>query len=175
MFCPPITEAGLNVSDFGVGALTVMPAVVLFVPTAALIVATVLAATGVVEIVNWADVAVALTVTEAGATAQGWFDEIVTTWPPANAGEANVIVPVDVPPPITLLGLIAIDFTDWPIPRHGSTNRQSRGRNRRFWPVRSNGSTLRKRRNLGQRPYVIRTPSYVHIVRRQRDIPRWRC
>ncbi len=69
MDCPPITEGGLRVRDFGVGACTVRLALTPLAPIADLMVATVFVPTGVVEILKVAEDAFAGTVTDAGTDA----------------------------------------------------------------------------------------------------------
>jgi hypothetical protein len=71
-----------------------------------------LVATGLVVIVKVAVVALAATVTLAGAcAAEGLLLDRVTTAPPAGAGALSVMVPVDELPPITDGGLTATEVT----------------------------------------------------------------
>jgi len=70
-----------------------------------LIIALVFDDTGVVEILNVADVEPDATETKAGTTAPAWSLERVTEMPPTGAGPLRVIVPVDEAPPTTADGL----------------------------------------------------------------------
>jgi hypothetical protein len=101
---PPVTLVGLSVRLDGVGAVTVsVPEA--DVPLAVAVMATlVLDATGVVVAVNVAVVLPAGTVTETG-TETGLLVLSVTAYPPVGAAPLMVTVPVDVPPPVTLVGL----------------------------------------------------------------------
>jgi len=102
---PPITEVGLKLKPLRVGAVTVRLAV-LVTPKIAVMVAEVLLATGVVVMVNVAEVAPAATVTLAGrCVAVVLLLDRVTTAPPAGAGPVNLTVPVDEIPPTTEVGL----------------------------------------------------------------------
>jgi len=75
----------------------------------AVIVAVVLEATGVVEIVKVAVVAPEATVTEAGTVAEALLLERLATKPPEGAGLDSVTVPVLEEPPTTELGLRTSD------------------------------------------------------------------
>jgi hypothetical protein len=65
--------------------------------------------TGVVVTVNVAVLALAATVTLAGAMAAALLSERVTKIPPVGAGAFRVTVPVDEVPPTALVGLILTD------------------------------------------------------------------
>jgi hypothetical protein len=74
-------------------------------PAAAVIVTLVEIATVSVEIVNVAEAAPAVTVTDAGTVAAAVFDEVsVTTAPPAGAGPSRVTVPVELAVPNAVVG-----------------------------------------------------------------------
>src|SRR5262245_32387267 len=67
--------------------------------------------TGVVVIVNVADVAPAATFTEAATVAEGSPLESVTTAPPFGALPLRVTVPFGLTPPITFAGLTVRDVS----------------------------------------------------------------
>ena len=69
------------------------------------------AATGVVVMLNVAEVAPAATLTDAGTVAEGSPPESVTTAPALGALPFNVTVPFGLPPPITLAGLTVRDVS----------------------------------------------------------------
>ena len=69
------------------------------------------AATALVPRLNVALVAPAATVTVAGTVTAGLSRESVTCAPPAGAGVSSVTVPVEEPPPVTLVGLTVSDET----------------------------------------------------------------
>ncbi len=101
---PPTTEVGDTVRLVGVGGMTVRAAVAVELPETAVIVAEVVAASGIVATTNVAEVAPSATVTLLGGIAYPLLDVKVTTAPPIGAGAASVTVPVDDIPPITLAG-----------------------------------------------------------------------
>ena len=106
---PPTTDVGFLAMEERVGALTVSVVVIVspYVPD---IVTDVLVDTGLVVIVNVAEVAPAATVTLAGTCATAvlllWS---VTVAPPEGAAPLKVTVPLDVPPPTTEVGLLVIE------------------------------------------------------------------
>ena len=106
---PPTTDVGLLVTEERVAALTVR-VVLLVSPYVPDIVTEVLAVTGLVVIVNVADVLPAATVTLVGTCAAAvlllWN---VTVAPPEGAAPLKVTVPVDVAPPTTDVGLLVIE------------------------------------------------------------------
>src|SRR5882672_12812841 len=108
---PPVTLAGLTVSDETAGGSTVSVAVRVAPPEDAERVTGVDAATAPVVTLNVALVAPAATVTLAGTVAAGLLLESVTCAPPADAGPFSVTVPVEEPPPVTLVGLTVSDET----------------------------------------------------------------
>jgi hypothetical protein len=63
------------------------------------------AETAVVAIVNWAELLPALTVTVAGRVVAPLLSERATTIPPAGAGAERVTIPVELVPPVTVVGL----------------------------------------------------------------------
>ena len=67
--------------------------------------------TAMVVTLKLALVAPGATVTLAGTVAAGSLLESATTPPPAAAGAFSVTVPVEEPPPVTLVGLTATDET----------------------------------------------------------------
>ena len=106
---PPITEVGLRETDDADGGVTVRVAEPEVVPSVALIVAVVEAATAVVPTVKEALVAPAATVTNAGSVALALLELSETLEPPVGAGPFRVTVPVDEFPPATEVGLKATD------------------------------------------------------------------
>jgi len=90
----------------------------------AVIVATVFVPTAEVVTGNVAVVAPAITVTDEGTVALVVDEVRLTDTPPAGAAVASVIVPVVLPPPITVVGLrvtdqdgtvtVRVAFADWP-------------------------------------------------------------
>lgn len=104
---PPGTDAGFNVSDDRVGAVTVKFALAVLAPVPAVIAAVALVATAVVDTVNVAVDAAAATVTVAGTVAEALPELNGTDVPAVGAGPVRVTVPVDVVPPTTDVGLSA--------------------------------------------------------------------
>jgi len=94
---------GLRLSVIGLAALIVNTAVAVLPLWVAVIVAVVLVPTLTAVTVNVAVVAPARTVTEDGTVAL-LVDERLTVTPPAGAGVPRVIVPVEVVPPVTVVG-----------------------------------------------------------------------
>jgi len=94
-----------------IGGSTVSVAVRVAPPEDAERVTGVDAATAPVVTLNVALVAPAATVTLAGTDAAGLLLESVTCAPPAGAGPFSVTVPVEEPPPVTLVGLTVSDET----------------------------------------------------------------
>jgi len=104
---PPITEVGLRVTPLRTGAVTAIVVVFVVLPSVALIVAEILAVTGVVAVVNVPDVFPTATVTDDGTVtplATSLLDRL-TTVPPVGAAADNVTVPVELVPPATEVGL----------------------------------------------------------------------
>ncbi|HWD38582.1 MAG TPA: hypothetical protein VG944_07015 [Fimbriimonas sp.] len=101
---PPGTLVGLKLSDEKVGALTIRFAVLLVLEAVAVIVAVVFPETAIVVIVKVALVAPAATVTVAGAVAAALLLLSATESPPVGAALLIVTVPVEVLPPITVVG-----------------------------------------------------------------------
>ena len=77
----------------------------MLLPYFAVIVATVLAPTAVVDTVNVPEVAPPATVTLAGVVADALLSWSVTTIPPAGAAPFKVTLPVELVPPVTAVGL----------------------------------------------------------------------
>ena len=106
---PPVTVLGLSVSDVKVATDTVR-VVVLVVPYTAEIVTDVEVATALVVMVKVVLVVPAAIVTLAGTCAAAVLLLLsVTTTPPAGATPLNVIVPVELFPPTTEVGLLVSD------------------------------------------------------------------
>lgn len=101
---PPTTEVGLSLSVNVLTAVIVNTAVELDPDSEAEIVALVLAETAVVATVNVTEFIPAGTVTEAGTEATKLFEERAIVTPPAPAADAIVTVPVEVWPPVTVVG-----------------------------------------------------------------------
>ena len=101
---PPATEVGLTVIEAGPGDQTLTRAVALPPLAAAVSVATVVVATGIVVTVKLAVVEPASSVTLAGTLAHDWSLLKVTTVL-LGAGTLRVTVPCAVPPPGRALGL----------------------------------------------------------------------
>ena len=112
---PPVTLAGLTVSDVGIGGTTVIAAAWLVLSNDAEIVIEADAPTALVLMVKVAVVAPSGTVTPAGtlATPELLLDS-ATRIPSLGAAELSVTVPVDEPPPVTLLGLTLSDESEGP-------------------------------------------------------------
>lgn len=105
---PPDTEVGFKVSPLMV-PVTVPEVVndkaaVIVLADVAVMLAVVGDATAAVATVKVAEVCPAGIVTETGTVADPLDEANVTRTPPAAAGALNVTVPVDVPPPATLVG-----------------------------------------------------------------------
>jgi len=106
---PPVTEVGLKLTELGMGALIVSPAVCVVLLYVAEIVDVVLLATGLVVTVNVAAVWFAATVTLAGTVAAAVLLLLrVTNVPPVGAAPLSVTVPVDEAPPVTDVGFNVI-------------------------------------------------------------------
>jgi len=103
---PPMTVPGVKLNDSALAALIVNWAVAFGAPVCdAVIVAIVSVPTAEVVTVNVAVVAPPRTVTDEGTVALVVDEESDTVKPPAGAAVARVIVPVEVPPPVTTVGL----------------------------------------------------------------------
>jgi len=100
----PTTVAGLNAIDFRTGGFTVRVAVLVTVPSEAVIVGCFMAATAIVFTVKVAEVVPAAIVTLADNVATAELLASFTTNPPDVAGPLRVTVPVDGEPPVTELG-----------------------------------------------------------------------
>jgi hypothetical protein len=111
---PPLTLVGFNVSD---DRLTALPGVMVSVaccellPMLAVIVPVVLVVTAVVLTVKVALVAPGATATLDGTLAELLLLASVTSVPAAGAAALRVTVPVELPPPVTLVGLSASEET----------------------------------------------------------------
>jgi hypothetical protein len=101
---PPVTAEGLRVTEVKTGASIVRAAVLETEPALIVIVADVLAATGLVVIGNVTDVLPAGIVTEPGTPAEGELLDSSKVNPPAGAGPLIVTVQLDDVPPVTALG-----------------------------------------------------------------------
>lgn len=100
---PPCTLVGLKVSSVTFGGSTLRFAEAVLVPSVALIVVGVTAATGTVVTVNVAELAPAATGMEAGRVAAAFEEARVTTAPVLPAFSDSSTVPVEVAPPATEL------------------------------------------------------------------------
>ena len=101
---PPTTEFGFKARDVSVGGLMVSDAVSVAVPSVAVMVEFACAGTAVVLTENVADVEPAATVTFVGKVAAELLLDRATVVPPEPAGPLRVTVPVEVDPPITVVG-----------------------------------------------------------------------
>jgi len=101
---PPTTDVGLSVTLVRVGALMVNVAVFVVLPCVPVIVAVVVEATEDVVTVNVAVVAPAGTVTVPGTSATVAEELRLMTLPPEPAGPPMVTVPVELLPPVTVVG-----------------------------------------------------------------------
>lgn len=102
---PPTTDVGARVKlAKTAGGLIARVAVTETVPSLAVIVALINAATVEVATVNVAVVAPATTVTLDGIVALGLPEDKATTDPPVGAGASRVTVPIEVAPPRTEVG-----------------------------------------------------------------------
>ena len=102
---PPVALDGFNVTEVRTGGSTVIVAVCVTPPNAAVITAAVFTATGLVVIVNVALVVPSRIVTVAGTLTDASLLDKETTAPPVGAGPLNATVPVDELPPVTCAGL----------------------------------------------------------------------
>ena len=111
-FCrPPITVVGFSVSEDRTGGITVSVVVWIAPPEDAEIVTGVEAATALVVAVNVVLLAPAGTVTLPGTVAAGLLLDSVTGAPPAGAGPFSVTVPVELLPPVTVVGFTPSEET----------------------------------------------------------------
>ena len=109
---PPVTDVGVRLILVKAAGLMVSEAVLDVAPRVAVMVAFVMAETPVVLIVKVADVAPAATVTVAGKVALVVLEVKLTILPPVGAAPFRVKVPVDVRPPMRLVGLtVRLDRT----------------------------------------------------------------
>jgi hypothetical protein len=115
---PPLTLVGLSVSDESVtdedAGLMVSVAWFELLPSVAVIVAVVIAVTDVVVTVKFVLVDPAGTVTLLGTVALELLLLRLTTLPPEGAAELNVTVPVELVPPVTLVGFKVTEETVGP-------------------------------------------------------------
>jgi len=103
---PPVTLVGLNVTDVSVTVVGfTLRVAVRVVPSVPEIVTGVEAATALVVTLKVAPVAPAATVTVDPTWADGSLLESATTAPPVGAAPLSVTVPVELFPPVTLVGL----------------------------------------------------------------------
>lgn len=102
---PPRSDVGLRTTVVTTGALTVRAALTGVPSFEAAMLATVSVPTAFVVTVKVPVVAPAANETDAGTVAAALSDASAITTPPAGAGSFNVIVPVEVPPPRTDVGL----------------------------------------------------------------------
>jgi hypothetical protein len=101
----PVTLDGFKVSEVRTGGSTVIEAVCVTPPNAAVITAVVAAATGLVLTVNVVLVVPSGIVTVPGIATDGSLLDNEITAPPVGAGPLSVTVPVDKLPPVTFAGL----------------------------------------------------------------------
>jgi len=102
--CPPVTVVGLRLRSERTGALTVKVALLAAEPKVAEILAGVSAATGDVVRLKVAEDAPFVTWTVAGTLAAESLELSDTTTPPGGASPFNTIFPVELLPPVTLVG-----------------------------------------------------------------------
>lgn len=114
---PPVVLDGFNVSEVRTGGSTVIVAVCVTPPNAAVITAVVADATGVVVTVNVALVVPSGIVTVAGTLTDGSPMDNEITAPPVGAGPFIVTVPVDELPPVTSAGLKPSADSETTMPR----------------------------------------------------------
>ena len=105
----PTTVAGLKLINSSTGGLIVSVAVRDTVPRVPVIVRLLIEPTAVVFTVNVAEVFPAAMDTVAGKVAEGELLLSFTTKPLAVAGPLSVTVPVDIAPPVIVLGLRLTD------------------------------------------------------------------
>lgn len=101
---PPTTLVGFKDKPVTVGAMIVRDADCADVPSFVVMVAIVWVSTPMVVTVNVAEVWPEATVTVAGTVADALEEEIETTVPLGAAGPLKVTVPVEVEPPIRVVG-----------------------------------------------------------------------
>src|SRR5262249_55017290 len=107
---PPTTVVGLSSTLETFGTLIVNFADAVVPEKLAVIVAVVFAETGVVGIEKVTDFEPPGTVTDAGTLAAAELLDSVTTVPPAGATSGRVTVPLEVPPPTKVFGMIISDL-----------------------------------------------------------------
>ena len=106
---PGATVAGLSLSEVRVGGTIASTAVLDVDPFLAVRVAVVLVATALVVTANVTELAPAPIVTVFGTVTTALLLDSATTKPPGSAFPLRVTVPIEVLPPVTLLGLTATD------------------------------------------------------------------
>lgn len=101
---PPVTDVGATVTPTRVGAMTVMTAALEIEPRVLVIVAVLVLCTAMAPTLKVALDRPAPMVTVAGTVAVELLDVSATAVPPVGAGPLKVTVPVEVEPPVTVVG-----------------------------------------------------------------------
>jgi len=114
---PPVVLDGFNISEVRAGGSTVIVAVCVAPPNAAVITAVVADATGFVVTVNVVVVVPSGIVTVAGTLTDGSLLDKETTAPPTGAGPLSVTVPVDKLPPVTFAAFNPKEDKERTVPR----------------------------------------------------------
>lgn len=102
---PPNSVLDESPNEVKTGGLTVRLEVAVWVPCVAVIVASVVVATGLVAALNVTVVDPASTVTDVGTVAAAELLDRLTLSPPVGAAPLRVIVPVELAPPVKAAGL----------------------------------------------------------------------